>query len=156
MESNIIYDSSSNQRLRKPYYAQSLAEQTVSSNDIKILLDRQNNRRFRVIIGLGPGRSGTRSLAELLSSQLNVVHCEHEMIVKRVYPRTISGRIDISNIRTSGKGKWGADRRMEWDAAPLARGEKRSEEEEAMWRVLRVLEQYKAFEDWTRDNKLKR
>jgi len=120
---------------------------------------------FRVVLGLGPGRSGTKSLAELLASQTDCVHCEHEMIVPRIYPRDPSGRIIVTDSVSSNsttitttttcvkkrevKGSWGADRRLEWDAPKLARGaSQRTEEEEALWRVMRLLEQRHAFGEW--------
>lgn len=176
------YDSSTNQRLRNPSHAQSIAENAIkiasstsclpsllspddTDNDVDSTITNATTdhdpqkKQFRVILGLGPGRSGTKTLSELLGSQIDVIHCEHEMIVPRVYPRTPSGRIDITSPSSccimkerEVKGSWGADRRLEWDAPKLARGEpQRSEEEEAMWRVLRLLEQRSAFEGWVRD-----
>jgi hypothetical protein len=187
MTNTISYDSSTNKRLRNPSHAQSLAQDAVQrfcNNDPSSV----HNLEYRTIIGLGPGRSGTKSLCELLSYQTNVVHCEHEMIVPRVFPRSTSGHI-VACTRTSipmttpggrleegeetyetddlhqqnnnqqfqprnnqVKGSWGADRRLEWDVPKLARGEpSRSDEDEALWRVLRLLEQRHVFDGWVND-----
>ena len=178
------YESATNRRLRNPSHAQSLAEGAISALSETILAQSQLNEprtsRYRVVIGLGPGRSGTKSLAELLSSQTDVVHAEHEMIVPRFFGRDPSGRIDVttcqkeaddkgldeaaerthhirSNERNTEstnkkKGSWGADRRLEWDAPRMVRGARqRTDEEEALWRVLRLLEQREAFSTWVRD-----
>jgi len=178
------YESATNRRLRNPSHAQSLAEGAVSSLSETIQLMNESRRKYRVVIGLGPGRSGTKSLAELLSSQTDVVHAEHEMIVPRFFGRDPSGRIDVTtckkdaddkglhvddaakhshdsdtrsnerNTESTGKkrGSWGADRRLEWDTPRLVRGSRqRTDEEEAMWRVLRLLEQREAFSTWVRD-----
>lgn len=168
MNNTITYDSSTNKRLRNPSYAQSLAQDAVQ----RCYSDPSVSVQYlecRTIIGLGPGRSGSRSLSELLSFQMNVVHCEHEMIVPRLFPRSRSGHIIIEGPdRTEDvhqqnkqqgqprnkqvKGSWGADRRLEWDVPKLARGEpSRSNEDEALWRVLRLLEQRHVFNRWVND-----
>ena len=186
VNNTISYDSSTNKRLRNnPSRAQSLAQDAVQSYccNNKSSSVHNNNLEYRTIIGLGPGRSGSRSLCELLSYQTNVVHCEHEMIVPRLFPRSTSGHIIIPML-TSGrqegeepllsepdnnlhqqkhgqqfqprnkqaKGTWGADRRLEWDVPKLARGEPlRSDEDEALWRVLRLFEQRHVFDGWVSD-----
>ena len=224
----ISYDSSTNKRLRNsPSQAQSLAQNAVqscrtrninpsssSSSPFDNSSSQNKNRKYRTIIGLGPGRSGTKSIHELLSYQRNVVHCEHEMIVPRVFPRSRSGHIVVSTCSTTScnpvsssimstsssisttasgqvegeeparlceaetdgtimlsqqnnkqqqqqqyqprnkqvKGSWGADRRLEWDVPKLARGEpSRSDEDEALWRVLRLFEQQCVFDGWVND-----
>jgi hypothetical protein len=82
------------------------------------------------------------------------------MIVPRIFPRDPSGRVDIITTASSHtciierevKGSWGADRRLEWDVPRLARGQaQRTDDEEATWRVLRILEQRTAFESWLKD-----
>jgi len=182
MNNNTIsYDSSTNTRLRNPSHAQSLAQDAVQSCYNNPSVSLHQNLKYRTIIGLGPGRSGSKSLCELLSFQTNVVHCEHEMIVPRLFPRSRSGHIVVSSARNPEggeelhetevvvnqqnkqqqqcqprnkqvKGSWGADRRLEWDVPKLARGEpSRSDEDEALWRVLRLLEQRHAFDGWVND-----
>ena len=105
-----------------------------------------------MVLGLGPGRSGTKSLTELLAAQAGCVHAEHEMVVPRRYRRDESGRIDPRNAfvqQNTKKGSWGSDRRLEWDAPRLVRGATPlTEREEAAWRVLRLLEQQHAFDEW--------
>lgn len=155
-------DSATNRRLQNPSRAQLIAQNAVSSLKNDICSSTCNNKQqYRVVLGLGPGRSGTRSFAELLASQMECIHSEHEMIVPRVYPRDESGRVDITscferqvdaNSGEQKKGSWGADRRLEWDAPRLARGEPpRTEEEEALFRVVRLLEQRKVFDSWLND-----
>lgn len=152
--------SGTNTRLRRPSWAASLAELAVSSipeaasvrescqraqhdgnesssNDNAIGTSPSPN--FRVVLGLGPGRSGTKSLTELLGAQPGCCRAEHEMIVPR--QRTDSRK----------KGSWGADRRLEWEPPRLVRGApKRTEEETASWRVMRLLEQREAWTGWVR------
>ena len=132
MESKLLYDSPTNKRLRNPSHAQSIAEHAIERVGSTLITattaassrqTKHHRNQFRVVLGFGPGRSGTKSLSELLLSQRDVIHCEHEMIVPRVYHRTPSGRIDHS-INTTGEGKkgsWGSDKRLEWDTPPLAR-----------------------------------
>jgi len=194
------YESTTNRRLRDPSHAQELAVEAV--RHIQGVLpqapdpdpQRAHPAAYRVVLGLGPGRSGTKSLTELLGAQTACVHSEHEMVVARRYRRDETGRIDPTRIVeqeqtsssnssgvTSGsdtssarggngdilrdktskrnatkkkkekkkKGSWGSDRRMEWDAPRLVRGAPPlTEQEEASWRVLRVLEQRYAFDEW--------
>mmetsp|Transcript_25643 Transcript_25643/g.38488 ORF Transcript_25643/g.38488 Transcript_25643/m.38488 type:complete len:466 (+) Transcript_25643:255-1652(+) len=185
MANTISYDSSTNKRLRNPSHAQSLAQDAVQSWYNNPSASVHHKPEYRTIIGLGPGRSGTKSLCELLSFQTNVVHCEHEMIVPRLFPRSASGHIVayastpampmIASEQEGGKepceidahqqnkqqcqprkkqvkGSWGADRRLEWDAPKLGRGRSsRSDEDEALWRVLRLLEQRHVFDGWVND-----
>ncbi|KAL7434979.1 hypothetical protein ACHAXM_004388 [Skeletonema potamos] len=192
MKNTISYDSSTNKRLRNPSHAQSLAQDAVQNycNNNPSASILVQNQEYRTIIGLGPGRSGTKSLCELLSYQTNVVHCEHEMIVPRLFPRSTSGHIvayTSTSIPTTAsasgrweggktyeidgdvhqqnqnnqkfqsrkpqvKGSWGADRRLEWDVPKLARGEpSRSDEDEALWRLLRLIEQRHVFDGWMKD-----
>ena len=175
MNNTISYDSSTNKRLCNPSRAQSLAQNAVQRCHSDPSMSVQH-LACRTIIGLGPGRSGSRSLSELLSFQTNVVHCEHEMIVPRLFPRSISGHILVavasslsacSSVSVGGedvtacqprnkqvKGSWGADRRLEWDVPKLARGEPiRSDEDEALWRVLRLLEQRHMFDGWVKNSR---
>lgn len=174
----ISYDSSTNKRLRNPTRAQSLAQSAVQRCHSDPSLLSLQNLAYRTIIGLGPGRSGSRSLSELLSFQTNVMHCEHEMIVPRLFPRTKSGHIvassstactsmegegphnksdDVAACQPRNnrvKGSWGADRRLEWDVPKLARGEpSRSDKDEALWRVLRLLEQRNVFDGWVKSSR---
>lgn len=174
MNNAISYESSTNKRLRNPSYAQSLAQDAVQRcySDPSVSI---KNLECRTVIGLGPGRSGSRSLSELLSFQSNIVHCEHEMIVPRLFPRSTSGHIVASTAgpdksedvhqqnkqqlqqcqprNKQVKGSWGADRRLEWDVPKLARGEpSRSDEDEALWRVFRLLEQRHVFDGWLNDH----
>jgi len=168
----IQYDSSTNQRLNNPSYAQYISENTIAPHNNIIATSQQ--QKYRAVLGLGPGRSGTKTLAELFASQYDVIHCEHEMIVPRIFPRATSGRIDVDAVEQQAKissssciyeltnsnkqdesikkGTWGADRRLEWDTPRLARGEPPySDNDETIWRKLRLLEQRKVFEDWVND-----
>mmetsp|Transcript_2945 Transcript_2945/g.3451 ORF Transcript_2945/g.3451 Transcript_2945/m.3451 type:complete len:374 (+) Transcript_2945:17-1138(+) len=135
--------SQTNARLRRPSIAASLALDAVSSNPAARLSrnkDFEDSHQFRVVIGIGPGRSGTKSLNELFSSQPHCVRSEHEMIV----PRQLENR--------NGKGSWGSDRRLEWDPPRQARGTKdRTEDQAASWRVARLLEQRRVFAGWVNE-----
>jgi len=172
------YESATNRRLRNPSHAQELATEavhqhvqaaTVSDANATSDAGTSSRRACRVVLGLGPGRSGTKSLTELLAAQIGCVHAEHEMVVKRRYRRDESGRVDPSSTfvqhDTGGatldgnsnndskpqkkKGSWGSDRRLEWDAPRLVRGAAPlTEQEEATWRVLRLLEQRYVFDEW--------
>ena len=165
------YESSTNRRLRDPSHAQELAVDAVqhvqgitgisSTNGGGTCSSLPGACEYRVVLGLGPGRSGTKSLTELLAAQTTCVHAEHEMVVKRRYRRDESGRIDpTSSMRaieqeqnnnppTKKKGSWGSHRRLEWDVPRLVRGAvPLTEQEEATWRVLRLLEQRYAFDEW--------
>ena len=204
------YESSTNRRLRNPLRAQELAVEAVqyiqgivgvsSTNGVGggTCSSPRGAREYRVILGLGPGRSGTKSLTELLAAQTTCLHAEHEMVVKRRYRRDESGRIDPTSSmhaieqqqeeaqtmrsgatctlsgsdkgtnscsgdipthckdaeqnnkpKKKKKGSWGSDRRLEWDVPRLVRGAAPlTEEEEATWRVLRLLEQRHAFDEW--------
>ena len=207
------YESSTNRRLRNPLRAQELAVEAVQY--VQGIADMSANgvgggtcspprpsREYRVVLGLGPGRSGTKSLTELLAAQTTCLHAEHEMVVKRRYRRDESGRIDptssmhaieqqqqedqtrnsdatctlsgsdkdtnsccrltcdtkpvgCKNVEQNNKpkkkkkGSWGSNRRLEWDVPRLVRGAAPlTEQEEATWRVLRLLEQRYAFDEW--------
>ena len=199
------YESSTNRRLRNPLHAQELATEAVQCvQGIAGISETDggggmcSRREYRVVLGLGPGRTGTKSLTELLAAQTTWVHAEHEMVVKRRYRRDESGRIDPTSSMhaieqeeqtrstrsgatssgdgkaTSGyrgddaslvdrkdegkvepkstkkkKGSWGSDRRLEWDVPRLVRGAvPLTEQEEAIWRVLRLLEQRCTFDGW--------
>ena len=209
-EATMKYESSTNRRLRNPLRAQELAAEAVqyvqgiadmsSANGVgggTCSTPRPSNA-YRVVLGLGPGRSGTKSLTELLAGQTTCLHAEHEMVVKRRYRRDESGRIDPTSsmhaieqeedqTRSSDatctlsgsekdtnscsgdnanlidrkdaeqnnkskkkkKGSWGSNRRLEWDVPRLVRGAAPlTEQEEATWRVLRLLEQRHAFDEW--------
>ena len=132
--------SQTNTRLRRPSLAASLALDAVSSNPAARFprnKEFEDSHQFRVVIGIGPGRSGTKSLNELFSSQPYCVRSEHEMVV----PRQLENR--------NGKGSWGSDRRLEWDPPRQARGSKeRTEGQAASWRVSRLLEQRHVFAGW--------
>ena len=205
------YESSTNRRLRNPLRAQELAVEAVhyaqgiadisSTNEGGTCSTPRPSREYRVVLGLCPGRSGTKSLTELLAAQTTCLHAEHEMVVKRRYRRDESGRIDPTSsmhaieqqqeedqTRSSDatctlsgsdkdtnscsgdnaklidrkdvepnykpkkkkKGSWGSNRRLEWDIPRLVRGAAPlTEQEEATWRVLRLLEQRCAFDEWS-------
>jgi len=178
------YESSTNRRLHDPTRARELALEAVEAVHRAGLLQLRlqdgvpsppeaasapPETAYRAVLGLGPGRSGTRSLAELLSVQPSCVHAEHEMVVRRRFRRDASGRIDPGAVvpeqasvgGSSGssaqketttkkkKGSWGSDRRLEWDVPRLVRGAAPfTEAEEASWRVMRLLEQRHMFDEW--------
>ena len=151
----VACDSSTNRRLRHPAQAQSMAQTAVAtaitSLPDDILSAPISIVPYRLVLGLGTGRSGSKSLAEVFASQVDCMHSEHEMIVPRVFRRDSSGRVD-SNALQIKKGSWGSDRRLEWDAPRLARGEALlTDQEEAIWRVLRLLEQRESFNKWVAD-----
>ena len=75
----------------------------------------------RVVIGLGSGRCGTRSLAELLGAQRDC-RAEHEMLV--------GGSM------------------LSWEARQLAGKQHRIPDSAADWRLQRVLQQYDVFDRW--------
>jgi len=179
--------SRTNDRLRRPHRAASLAKDSVRLNPAashilsshqEDLQDEQvkkqgnakeardktkstsSSNAFRVVLGIGPGRSGTKSVAELLNAQVNC-RCEHEMIVPRGHRRDNppvlvqqnNARQNYSSREAKNKGSWGADRRLEWDPPRLSRGAKeRTEEEAAAWRVTRILEQRKEWTSWVKSD----
>ena len=147
------YESATNRRLHSPSRAQELAVDAVHHVRATVSDAAADASTYRVVLGLGPGRSGTKSLTELLAAQAGCVHAEHEMVVRRRYRRDESGRVDPRNVfvqqQNNKKGSWGSDRRLEWDAPRLVRGASPlTEREEATWRVLRLMEQRQAFDEW--------
>ena len=146
------YESATNRRLHDPPRAQELAVDAAHHVRATVSDASADASTYRVGLGLGPGRCGTKSLTELLAAQAGCVHAEHEMVVQRRYRRDESGRVDPRNAfvqQRKKKGSWGSDRRLEWDAPRLVRGATPlTEEEEATWRVLRLLEQRQAFDGW--------
>jgi len=179
--------SRTNDRLRRPHWAATLAKNSValnpaasdllSSHQQQAKLQQQEveqgeetnketakdrtesaslSRKYRVVLGLGPGRSGTKSVAELLNAQANC-RCEHEMIVPRGYRRDNQEVVlqqnkdgqKYASRETKSKGSWGTDKRLEWDPPRLSRGAKeRTEEEAAAWRVTRILDQRQEWTSW--------
>jgi hypothetical protein len=75
----------------------------------------------RVVLGLGSGRSGTKSLAGLLAAQPGC-HATHEMVV--------------------------GGARLEWEARRLPGGAARDAEAAAAWRLGRIRTQYTSFAGW--------
>ena len=148
------YESATNRRLHDPSRAQELAVDAAHHVRATVSDASADASAYRVVLGLGPGRSGTKSLTELLAAQAGCVHAEHEMVVQRRYRRDESGRVDPCSAfvqQNKKKGSWGSDRRLEWDAPRLVRGATPlTEEEEATLRVLRLLEQREAIDEWVR------
>ena len=172
--------SPTNIRLRRPSHAASLAlDAVLASTDPTTAvssLSRQQQQQqqqqqhppFRVVLGIGTGRSGTKSLNELFVSQPQCIHSEHEMIVPRSPPTNDNNNNNNNNRRgkeekgegnqkmqrKKKKGSWGSDRRLEWDSPRQARGTKnRTEKEAAQWRVGRLLEQRRVFVRWVNAEK---
>jgi hypothetical protein len=166
--------SATNARLRRPSWAASLAKLAVASDPAAAAISRvpqyqttattattallqqlqqddptnsslsESSTQFRVVLGLGPGRSGTKSLTELLGAQSGCCRAEHEMIIPRNNKNNNRQHRQITT-----KGSWGADRRLEWDSPRLEGAMERTEEESAKWRVGRLLEQREAWNEWS-------
>ena len=92
------YESATNRRLHDPSRAYELAVDAVHHVRATVSDAAADASAYRVVLGLGPGRSGTKSLTELLAAQAGCVHAEHEMVVRRRYRRDESGRVDPRNV----------------------------------------------------------
>ena len=112
-----------NARLLAPDLAAQLAAAALSRHLASVEQPRQARQALlrRVVIGLGSGRCGTQSLAELFAAQPDC-HAEHEMLVGPYM--------------------------LEWEARQLAGKRCRSPADASDWRCGRVLQQYDVFRSW--------